>query len=197
MGLTRHCSTNSSTSTNFFFFLRFFFWPFLAVQPRSVTGDRVGEGGWRAAEGPGLQGLGMGVARAANRAKWCPIKPQIWHRCSWGYTEIIYLFARLPLVEMGTAPPSVPVVYMLRPVIRFSLQQVWSTLWMDIVRILSIPILLSILQHVILCKKNRLYKMLKDSTFFLLPHGSSKAPTEQKLCNYKYSWTHNQDQDQI
>ena len=37
--------------------------------------------------------------------------------------------------------------------------------------------------------------MLKDSTFFLLPQGNNKVSTEQKLCNYKYSWT--QDQDQI
>ena len=31
--------------------------------------------------------------------------------------------------------------------------------------------------------------MLKDSTFFLLPQGNNKASAEQKLCNYKYSWT--------
>ena len=37
--------------------------------------------------------------------------------------------------------------------------------------------------------------MLKDSTFFLLPQGNNKASTEQKLCNYKNSWTDNQDQD--
>ena len=35
--------------------------------------------------------------------------------------------------------------------------------------------------------------MLKDSTFFLLPQGNNKASTEQKLCNYKYSTTDNQD----
>ena len=39
--------------------------------------------------------------------------------------------------------------------------------------------------------------MLNDSTFILLPQGNNKASTEQKLCNYKYSWTDNQDQDQI
>ena len=33
--------------------------------------------------------------------------------------------------------------------------------------------------------------MLKDSTFFLLSQGL----TEQKLWNYKYSWTDNQYQD--
>ena len=32
----------------------------------------------------------------------------------------------LPLVEMGTAPPSVPVAYMLRPVIQFSHWHVYS-----------------------------------------------------------------------
>ena len=35
--------------------------------------------------------------------------------------------------------------------------------------------------------------MSKDSTFFLLPQGNNKASTEQKLCNYKYSTTDNQD----
>ena len=35
--------------------------------------------------------------------------------------------------------------------------------------------------------------MLKDSTFFLSPQGNNKAPTEQKLCKYKYSGTDNQD----
>ena len=39
--------------------------------------------------------------------------------------------------------------------------------------------------------------MLKVSNFYLLPQGNNKASTEQKLCNYKYSWTDNQDQDQI
>ena len=36
-------------------------------------------------------------------------------------------------------------------------------------------ILLSIVQHVILCEKKRLCKMLKDSTFFLLPQSNNKV----------------------
>ena len=35
--------------------------------------------------------------------------------------------------------------------------------------------------------------MSKDSTFFLLPQSNNKASTEQKLCNYKYFATDNQD----
>ena len=35
--------------------------------------------------------------------------------------------------------------------------------------------------------------MLKDSAFFLLLQGNDKASTEQKLCNYKYSGTDDQD----
>ena len=31
--------------------------------------------------------------------------------------------------------------------------------------------------------------MSKDSAFFLLPQGKNKASTEQKLCNFKYSYT--------
>ena len=43
----------------------------------------------------------------------------------------------------------------------------------------------------ILCKKTT---MLKDLTlFFSLPQSNNKASTEQKLCNYKYSGTDNQD----
>ena len=67
---------------SFFFFFKVFFWPFLSlliVQLKSVTGNRVREGEWHAAKGPGpgsnpgpLQSLSMWIVCATDRAKRHP-----------------------------------------------------------------------------------------------------------------------------
>ena len=65
---------------------------------------------------------------------------------------------------------------------------------MYIVTILSIPIPIDTTACNFEFKKNKDFtRCQKIQSSFLLPQGNNKASTEQKLYNYKYSATDNQD----